>query len=573
MAAARQEMADLLREVQKLQKELQPVRSAVTALQKREADTPNAAAAGASLKKVATRLESVKQKYKPYLTRLQELLLDEVPSYLQQTPLLAADVESLEHRPGGAPRGTCNAANERLTAGSSSSVTKNTSDDAAHLLQQVCPPSTPHLLQPENLRFTHQQLRLRAEMVEYLIETNRVDIAEHLVREYGLPLQWFPRLVLLHRERIFGAAADRVESSQTAPPTGAAAGATVAAVAVGHSRSLPASSASPPVTPATRPRVAAVPPKSPIQLSLTASPKSSVAGIPTPSLPRSPAPQPTPASSVVASTPVGQHLSRSAPSPASSAHSPPTPQQQQRESGAASVFPSQAPSNTGTAGAATAPATMPDLVARVVSTAMYLKDEYLDRMVLERTLEQHLGTAPSSESASATSTRGNSTPPPSSATPLERYKACVLSRIANIPRHHLHTQSGDDVFDSAIMNIIEDLLVYGLQKWAEVDAVTAADAEEASAESRKKAELQRTLTTDTLLTPQEMLLADKVWSEEILLLKRPTRFYCVESGLTTDDGAASALAMPRARTSGEVVSKCVAINHDALDATVGIFIT
>ncbi|CAG9581992.1 conserved hypothetical protein [Leishmania major strain Friedlin] len=573
MAAARQEMADLLREVQKLQKELQPVRSAVTALQKREADTPNAAAAGASLKKVATRLESVKQKYKPYLTRLQELLLDEVPSYLQQTPLLAADAESLEHRPGGASRGTRNATNERLTAGSSSSVTKNTSDDAAHLLQQVCPPSTPHLLQPENLRFTHQQLRLRAEMVEYLIETNRIDIAEHLVREYGLPLQWFPRLVLLHRERIFGAAADEMESSQIPPPTGAAVGATVAPVAAGHSRPLPASSASPPVTPATRSRVAAVPPKSPIQLSLTASPKSSVTGMPTPSLPRSPAPQPTPASSAGASTPVGQHLNRSAPSPASSAHSPPTPQQQQRESGVASVLPSQAPSNAGTAGAATAPVTMPDLVARVVSTAMYLKDEYLDRMVLERTLEQHLGTAPSSESASATLTRGNSTPPPCSATPLERYKACVLSRIANIPRHHLHTQSGDDVFDSAIMNIIEDLLVYGLQKWAEVDAVTTADAEEASAESRKKVELQRTLTTDTLLTPQEMLLAEKVWSEEILLLKRPTRFYCVESGLTTEDGAASALAMPRARTSGEVVSKCVAISHDALDATVGIFIT
>lgn len=568
-------MADLLREVQKLQKELQPVRSAVTALQKREADTPNAAAAGASLKKVSTRLESVKQKYKPYLTRLQELLLDEVPSYLQQTPLLAADAESLEHRPGGASRGTRTATNERLTAGSSSSVTKNTSDDATHLLQQVCPPLTPHLLQPENLRFTHQQLRLRAEMVEYLIETNRIDIAEHLVREYGLPLQWFPRLVLLHRERIFGAAADGMESSQAAPPpTGAAAGATGATVTAGYSRSLPASSASPPVTPATRPRVAAAQPKSPIQLSLTASSKSSVTGMPTPSLSRSPAQQPTPASSAGASTPVGQHLSRSAPSPASSAHSPPTlQQQQQRESGAASVFPSQAPSNAGTAAAATAPAAMPDLVARVVSTAMYLKDEYLDRMVLERTLEQHLGTAPSSESATATSTRDSSTPPSCSATPLERYKACVLSRIANIPRHHLHTQSGDDVFDSAIMNIIEDLLVYGLQKWAEVDAVTAADAEEASAESKKKAELQRTLTTDTLLTPQEMLLADKVWSEEILLLKRPTRFYCVESGLTTDDGAASALAMPRARTSGEVVSKCVAVNHDALDATVGIFIT
>ncbi|GET92233.1 hypothetical protein, conserved [Leishmania tarentolae] len=572
MAAARQEMADLLREVQKLQKELQPVRSAVAALQKREADTPNAAAAGASLKKVATRLETVKHKYKPHLTRLQELLLDEVPSYLQQTPLLAADVESMDHHPGGPPRGTRNTTNERLTAGSSSSVTKNASDDTADLLQQVCPPSTPHLLQPENLRFTHQQLRLRAEMVEYLIETNRIDIAEHLVREYGLPLQWFPRLVLLHRERIFGATADAMESSHTAPPAGALAGTTTVAAAAGRSQSLPTSSASLPATPAMRSHVAAVPPKSPIQLSLTASPKRIVAGLPTPSLPRSPAQQPLPTSSTGASTPVGQHLNRSAPSPAPSAHSPPTPQQQQRESKVASVLPSQASSHAVMAGAVTSPAMMPDLVARVVTTAMYLKDEYLDRMVLERTLEQHLGTAPSSESENAATTRGNSMLPSRSSTPLERYKACVLGRIANIPRHHLHTQSGDDVFDSAIMNIIEDLLVYGLQKWAEAVSVAAVEAEEASVEL-KKAELLRTLTTDTLLTPQEMLLADKVWSEEILLLKRPTRFYCVESGVSTDDETASALAMPRARISGEVVSKFVAMSHDVLDSTVGIFIT
>ncbi|KAG5491581.1 hypothetical protein JIQ42_01486 [Leishmania sp. Namibia] len=573
MAAARQEMADLLREVQKLQKELQPVRSAVTALQKREADTPNAAAAGASLQKVATRLESVMQKYKPYLIRLQELLLDEVPAYLQQTPLLAADAESLEQRPGGLPNNFHNARNERLTAASSSSVTKNTSDGATHILQQVCPPSTPHLLQPENLRFAQQQLRLRAEMVEYLIETNRIDIAEYVVGEYGLPLQWFPRLVLLHRERVFAAAAEGIESSPNNLLTGAAGGTSAATAAAGLTRSLPAPSVSPLSAPSTRPRVAAVRPRSPIQSPLTASPKSSAMGVPGPSLPRSPAPQPTSASAAGASTPVGSHLNRPAASPGSSVPSPATPQLQQRETGATSVFPSQAPSCASTTSAAAAAATMPDLVARVVSTAMYLKDEYLDRMVLERTLEQHLGTAPSLDSANAASARDNSTPPPHAATPMERYKACVLSRIANIPRHHLHTQSGDDAFDSAIMNIIEDLLVYGLQKWAEVDAVTGTDAEEAAAETKKKAELQRTLTTDTLLTPQEMLLADKVWSEDILFLKRPTRFYCVESGLSTDDGAASALAMPRARTNGEVASKCVAVNHDALDATVGIFIT
>ncbi|CAJ1007758.1 hypothetical protein Q4I28_003071 [Leishmania naiffi] len=573
MAAARQEMADLLREVQKVQKELQPVRSAVAVLQKREADTPNAAATGASLKKVATRLESVRHKYRPYLMRLNELLFDEVPAYLQQTALLAADAESPEQHPDGASRGRRNVPNERLNATFSSSV-KSTNDDAAHLLQQVCPPSTPHLVQPENLRFTQQQLRLRTEIVEYLIETNRIDIAEHVVCEYGLPLQWFPRLVLLHRQRIFGTAIEGVESLRNALPPSATAGVTAATVTSGLSRSFPAPGVSLPVTPSTRPRASGAPPKSPILQQFSASSKSNATGVPAPSLPRSPAPRTTSASSAGASTPMGLHVNRSAVLTASSViHSPPTPQQQQRESGVTSVFLSQGPSSTDTTGAAAAPVTMPDLVVRVVSAAMYLKDEYLDRMVLERTLEQHLGTAASSVSANAASTRGNSTSSPNSATSPDRYKACVLSRIANIPRHHLHTQSGDDAFDNAMMNIIEDLLVYGLQRWAEVDSATVADAEEAAAESKKKAELQLTLTTDTLLTPQEMLLADKVWNEDILFLKRPTRFYCVESGLSTDDGTASALAMPRARTNGEVVSKLVAVNHDALDSTAGIFIT
>ncbi|KAK7200800.1 hypothetical protein NESM_000138300 [Novymonas esmeraldas] len=557
MAAASQEMADLLREVQKLQKELQPVRSAVAALQKREAETPNAAAAGASLNKVATRLETVKHKYEPYLARLQELLSEEVPAYLQQTPLLAVEEGSLERRHTSALRGGTRDA----AAAASSSAAKNTNDNnsnaAAHLLQDACPPSTPHLLQPENLRFTHQQLRLRAEMVEYLIETDRLDIAEHVVHAYGLPRQWFPRLVLLHRERVFGGAGEGMESSPTASPTGAVAGLGTTATAgtgTARARPLPTPTASPLVTPATRPRVAAVPPRSPIQLPPSSTAKSGgsgTAGAPPP--PRSPALNLATAGSVGTSPSSAPHLTRSATSP---------PMPPQGESGAVDALPV-----TATA--------MPNLVARVVSAAMYLKDEYLDRMVLERTLEQHLGTAPSTDAGGTTAAAGragNTTPPPHSAAPLERYKACVLSRIANIPRHHLHTQSGDDAFDSVMMNIIEDLLVYGLQKWAETDGVAAPDADEAAAAS-KKAELLRTLTTDTLLTPEEMLLADKVWSEDILFLKRPTRFYCVESGLSTDDTAASALAMPRARTTGEVVSKCVAVSHDALDATVGIFIT
>lgn len=603
MAAASHEMADLLREVQKLQKEMQPVRSAVTALQKREAETPNPAAAGASLLKVATRLESVRQKYGPSLARLEELVAREVPAFLQQTPLLAAEADTAGAGAGAAAaaaatgkapaasppgRGARAAAAERSAgalAGAASSAAAPASNEASQvLLQQVCPPSMPHLLQPENVRFTQQQLHLRAEMVEYLVETNRCDIAEHVVQAYGLPLQWFPRLVQRHRERTFGSALDTLEASQNASPTTAVGGALP--------RSLPTPGASPLVTPATRPRLSGVPPQSPMQLPAAAGKTTASAAVP---LPRSPAPQPHSAN---ASPPAPSHLVRHGTSPASGIPSPPTrlgvsqQQQQQRSGGggagggpltgaaaAANAFPAQAPAPTAAAAnASAASTTMPDLVARVVSAAMYLKDEYIDRMVLERTLEQHLGSArPASSSEPAansrTGSRGASTPPQGSAAPLERYKACVLSRIANIPRHHLHTQSGDDTFDSSMMNIIEELLVYGLQKWAEGDALVATDMDDVAAESRRKAELQRTLTTDTLLTADEMLLADKVWSEDILFLKRPTRFYCVESGLSTDDEAAAGLAMPRARTTGEVVSKCIAVNHDAMDSTVGIFIT
>jgi hypothetical protein len=592
MTAAAQELADLLREVQKLQKELQPVRSAIAALQKREAETPNPAAAGTSLHKVASRLETVKLKYEPFLARLQELLSDEVPALLQQTQLLAMRDECFDGKPTAAAQEASVAArsSNRNGAGGTnpaSAAHHAREDDAARLLREVCPPCTPHLLQPENLRFTQQQLRIRAEMVDYLIATDRLAIADHVARAYGLPLQWFPRLVALHRKRAYGGAA-----SAAAAPGVAGGRSTGAHSPTGSARTTaPSPTPSPLVTPAMRPRgggSAGMPPKSPIQLPPSTVPaRVSSTGSTIDHL-RSPAGSSNTAAAVESFTalpPPVRSLQRDGQSPSvgpsylrgnaggtadgAAAASNATP----------GTVPAAAPSATTTS--CPSPNTlMPDLVARVVSAAMYLKDDYVDRMVLERTLEQSLGLVSQPPSSpSSTPAVGGAAP-----TPAEQYKACVLSRMSRIPRHHLHTQSGDAVFDSAIMNVIEDLLVYGLQRWAEddtsmpdttIDAQRGAETAEALAAetTRRKAELLRSLTTDTFLTAEEMLLADKVWNEDILFLKRPTRFYCVETGLSTDEAAATDGATPRARATGEVISQFVAEAQGLLDTTTGIFIT
>lgn len=563
MTAASQEMADLLREVQKLQKELQPVRSAVAALQKRESETPNPAAAGASLHKVASRLETVRLKYEPFLTRLQELLSDEVPAFLQQTPLLAVGEEGFNEVKATDAAYDTAAANASLAPAAARSLNRSTAgdtgpqaaqhaqaEDAARLLREVCPPATPHLLRPENLRFIQQQLRLRAEMVEYLIATNRLVIADHVAQSYGLPRQWFPRLVALHRER----------SCST-------------------SNAVVVAAASPLVTPAIRPRTSAaggvVPPQSPIQLPPPVAPARAVGGSSV-STPIADARSPAGTSASVTSEPF---TALPAPTvirlPPRDKQSPPTRPSPARSSAVAEE------ANGTTDDAATS--LMPDLVARVVSAAMYLKDDYMDRMVLERTLEQSAGLVSASfplPPSSSQSPAAESLP----ATPQEQYKACVVSRIGNIPRHHLHTQSGDPVFDGAMMNVIEDLLVYGLQRWAEddtgmpdavADAQRGSDAAETlAAETKKrKAALLRNLTTDTFLTAEEMLLADKVWNEDILSLKRPTRFYCVETGLSTDEFAGLDGTAPRARATGEVISQLVAEASGSLASSTGIFIT
>ncbi|KPI87479.1 hypothetical protein ABL78_3428 [Leptomonas seymouri] len=586
MTAAAQEMAELLREVQKLQKELQPVRSAVAALQKRESETPNPAAAGASLHKVAARLETVKHKYEPFLARLQELVSEEVPAFLQQTQLLAMSDESFEimgasdagHDAGGSPSPAAARTSNRSTGGDAKQSTQQAQEDAARLLHEVCPPSIPHLLEPENLRFTQQQLRLRAEVVEYLIATDRLDIADHVARSYGLPLQWFPRLVALHRERMYGG------FPTTANATSTTATSSAHSPVGGFHTSAPTPTASPLVTPATRPRGVGgaggvgMPPRSPIQLPPSAAPMraSSTSATPTDDA-RPPAGQfvsiasdtftalPSPA------RPTQQRVGQSSPAPLSHPRGNGEVVEDSATTASTAALPGSSFSSPTTF--------MPDLVARVISAAMYLKDDYMDRMVLERTLEQSIGLvssppppppAPASDSASPT--------------PLEQYKACVLSRIANIPRHHLHTQSGDPLFDSAMMNIIEDLLVYGLQRWAEddtglpeatTDILHGGETEEAlAAETKKrKTELLQALTTDTFLTAEEMLLADKVWNEDILFLKRPTRFYCVETGLSSDEPAGTESNAPRALSTGEVVSQLVAEAQGLLCVTTGIFIT
>lgn len=68
-----------MRQLQKLSKELNPVKSALTALKKRETSHPNPSAAAASIDKIAARISSVNDRYAPFIHRLNVILNNELP--------------------------------------------------------------------------------------------------------------------------------------------------------------------------------------------------------------------------------------------------------------------------------------------------------------------------------------------------------------------------------------------------------------------------------------------------------------------------------------------------------------
>lgn len=556
------EIADLLREIQKIQKELQPVRTAIATLKKRETETPNPQAAAASLVKVATRLNSVIKRYEPPLTRLDVLLNEEVPSYLAQTSLLCVPEKCFDTNRLGTSSSAAAASPPRTKAGHQVGSAKDPSTHFASFLKDVCPPALPHLLQPENFQFTRQQLQLRAEIVEYLIETDRLPLALHVVASYSLPVSWFPKLAAMQCEQ-----RDKRYS-------------------VGTTQSFSKSMASPLITPASRPPTGSQLPKTPIML-----PSSSI-----------PSGRNPPFASPVGAGPRGSSATGPSSANAGSNESPlmlrsplmlPRGAKQQLKREDRIAHP-PGPS-------------LPNLVARVVAASMYLKDEYMDRMTLQRIVEMQWLKEQQQRSAldgprGLTASKDDEETRESEAEEAKksgsrlgflsflpprifaragtegnahdnfalRYNSYVTARAGAIPLHHLHTQSGDDVFDTTMMSIIEEVVTHGLRHWStEIDETPRGGGSTAVKHKRRQGKAPNNL----ILSPDELRLADDIWNEEVLFLKRPTRFYCPSDGCSSDDPASVSTATPQALRSGEVISSIEAKWRAPKWATHNIFVT
>ncbi|RNF27027.1 uncharacterized protein Tco025E_00711 [Trypanosoma conorhini] len=177
MNPATQDTIETLRQLQKLSRELQPVKAALAALVKREQANPTPLAAAVSLDKIASRVFNVSRMYSAFFDRASFLLERELPRLQCMTPLLGMKEED-DKRP------TSNAANKK--------------DDVAHdAFRYVCSPTMPHILNRANYHILRGVLRLRMEMVDYLIATKRYQLAFHVADVYGLPLFWFPTLISL----------------------------------------------------------------------------------------------------------------------------------------------------------------------------------------------------------------------------------------------------------------------------------------------------------------------------------------------------------------------------------------
>ncbi|RNF08966.1 hypothetical protein TraAM80_02374 [Trypanosoma rangeli] len=177
MNPATQDAIETLRQLQKLSRELQPVKTALAALVKREQTNPNPLAAAGSLDKIASRVLNVFRKYSAFFDRASLLLEHELPRLQCMTPLLGIKEED-EKR-------------------STSNVPKKDDDVAHDAFRYVCSPTMPHILNRANYYIVCRMLRLRMEMVDYLIATDRHQLARHVADAYGLPLFWFPTLISL----------------------------------------------------------------------------------------------------------------------------------------------------------------------------------------------------------------------------------------------------------------------------------------------------------------------------------------------------------------------------------------
>lgn len=200
-----------MRELQKLSKELNPVKNALAALKKREAPNPNRVAAGKSLEKVAARIADVHARYSPLAARLHHLISRELPQLLKVMPLLLVSSEEMasavaatrraedelrERKDTNVPEGNFFAP-PLPSSGTVHGVATTTGPDGKvrpSLLSEVCPPNVPYLVQPENYALLRDRLRMQVDIVDYLAATGRIDTARHVAESYGLPLSLFPQL-------------------------------------------------------------------------------------------------------------------------------------------------------------------------------------------------------------------------------------------------------------------------------------------------------------------------------------------------------------------------------------------
>lgn len=178
MNSATQDAIEALRQLQKLSKELQPVKAALAALLKREQASPNPLAAADSLEKVAVRVAAVSDKYNSFFDRISFLLGCELPRLQRVTPLLATEE-----------------GNKNDTALNGHAKTKGNDVTTHDAFLYVCSPTVPHILRRENYNMVRRMLHLRMEIVDYLIATGRYQIALHVLDAYGLPLFCFPKLL------------------------------------------------------------------------------------------------------------------------------------------------------------------------------------------------------------------------------------------------------------------------------------------------------------------------------------------------------------------------------------------
>ncbi|PBJ70011.1 hypothetical protein TcG_01971 [Trypanosoma cruzi] len=177
MNPATQDTIETFRQLQKLSRELQPVKAALETLVKREQANPNPTAAAGSLDKIALRVLNVSRKYSVFFDRASFLLECELPRLQRMTPLLEIKEE---HESSLRPNGH-----------------KKDDDATNDAFRYVCSPKVPHILNRENYYIIRGMLRLRMEMVDYLIATERYQLARHVADTYGLPLFWFPTLMSL----------------------------------------------------------------------------------------------------------------------------------------------------------------------------------------------------------------------------------------------------------------------------------------------------------------------------------------------------------------------------------------